>query len=233
MPTDTIDILRRIPLFAPLPLDELAVLAWLTRRLRFRTGELLCQRGEIGRELYVLLRGRVRVFTDSPDGNEMVLGHLTAGECVGELSLLDGLPRSANVQAAEAGEALVLSRNDLLTFLRGKPEIAIRLLEVLSRRLRHTNDLVEDAAFLDVAGRLAKRLLEFASSEGSPVVDGVAIAARLTHVELAAMIGASRESVTKALHEFARVGLITSRTGQIVIHDPKALWRRAVAADVA
>lgn len=219
--------LRQVPLFAPLGDDHLATVEAMAQRRRFRRGEIIFHRGDPGQTLYVILSGRVRIYAPSEDGSEVVLGILWPGEFFGELSLLDGQPRSASAQAIDDCEMLVIGREDFHRFLRSHPGASIIVLEVLSRRLRRTDLLLEDAAFLDVPGRLAKRLLELMETHGEPTPDGTLIRMRLTHAELAAMVGATRESVTKAMKRFARSGVLLSHGHQIIVRAPEALRRRA------
>lgn len=226
MPSATLEMLRQVPLFAPLGAERLADVEAIAQRRRFRRGEVLFHRGDPGAMLYVLLTGRVRIYSPSEDGSEVVLAILGPGEFFGELSLLDGQPRSASAQAIEDCEALVIGRDDFHRFLRQHPSASIAVLGVLSRRLRRTDELLEDAAFLDVPGRLAKRLIELVETHGERVDDGLLIRLRLTHAELAAMVGATRESVTKAMKRFARAGLLASHGHYVVVRSPEALRRR-------
>ncbi|MBI4506938.1 MAG: Crp/Fnr family transcriptional regulator [Chloroflexi bacterium] len=222
----TLEMLRQVPLFAPLGAARLADVDAMAQRRRFRRGEVLFHRGDPGSMLYVLLGGRVRIYSPSEDGSEMVLAILGPGEFFGELSLLDGLPRSASAQAIEECDALVIGRDEFHRFLRQHPGASIAVLGVLSRRLRRTDELLEDAAFLDVPGRLAKRLLELMDSNGEPVDGGTLIRLRLTHAELAAMVGATRESITKAMKRFARAGLLEAHGHFVVVRSPEGLRRR-------
>lgn len=220
-------MLRQVSLFAPLDDDHLATVEGIAQRRRFRRGEVIFHRGDPGATLYVILSGRVRIYSTSEDGSEVVLGILWPGEFFGELSLLDGLPRSASAQALDDCEMLAIGREDFRRFLWEHPSASITVLEVLSRRLRRTDELLEDAAFLDVPGRLAKRLLELMETHGEETPEGTLIRMRLTHAELAAMVGATRESITKAMRRFVRSGVLASRAHHVVVCAPAALRRRA------
>lgn len=220
------EALRQVPIFAALAPTHQAQVEGLVQRRRFRRGDIIFHRGDPGTMLYTITAGRVRIYSPSESGGEVVLTLLGAGEFFGELSLLDGQPRSASAQAVEDCEAVVLSRDDFLQFLSQHPEAAIALLAVLAKRLRRTDELVEDAAFLDVPGRLAKRLLELMETHGEPTLGGVLIRMRLTHAELAAMVGATRESVSKAMKRLSRAGLLATSGHRIVICAPDLLRRR-------
>lgn len=226
MATAPWEFLRHVPLFAPLGPEHLAQIEAITQRRRFRRGDVIFHLGDSGATLYVLLAGKVRIYAPSEDGSEVTLCILRPSEFFGELSLLDGLPRSASAQAIEECESLVVSRDDFLRVLRQHPDVSIAVLSVLSQRLRRTDELVEDAAFLDVPARLAKRLLELMHAHGEPTPRGVRIRLRLTHAELAAMVGATRESITKAMKRFIRAGALAVSGHQVVVCEPEVLRRR-------
>ena len=165
-------VLHEVVLFAALPPNQLGELAQLVRRRSYQRGATIFHKGDPGTGLYLLTTGRVKVLVPSETGEEALLAVLESGDRFGELALFDGLPRSATVVAVEATEVLQLDRDDFLGFVEGHPEVASALLGVLSRRLRATDELLEDASFLDVPGRLAKRLLELAERQGKPTGQG-------------------------------------------------------------
>jgi CRP-like cAMP-binding protein len=216
-------VLGQVPLFAELSADELAGLEACLRRRRCSKGEVIFLQGDPGTSLYIIESGRVKIVLTSPDGKEVILNILGPSDFFGDLALLDGEPRSADAVALEAGQLLLLQRDDFLGFVETNPGVATKLLAVLSRRLRRNAQLLQDAAFLDVPGRLARVILELAESEGQPGRPGVAISARLTQTELAGMIGASRESVNKWLGSYERRGLIRCERGLIIVLKPQAL----------
>jgi CRP-like cAMP-binding protein len=223
MATGTSDVLLQVPLFAELTPTELATLSGSLRRRRFTRGKVIFVRGDPGDGLYVLESGRVKIVLTSPDGKEIVLAILGPTDFFGDLALLDGEPRSADAVATEAGELLLLQRHDFLRFLEAHPPIAVQLLAILSRRLRRNTQIIQDAAFLDVSGRLARTLLDLAAgSTGQPPL---VISTRLTQTDLAGMIGATRESVNKWLREYERQGLLRFERGTITLLRPDALRR--------
>lgn len=226
MAGDLSTTLRQVPLFEPLGPEDLRHVEALAQRRRYRRGEVIFHRGDPGATLYVILAGRVRIYSPSDDGGEVVLGILWPGEFFGELSLLDGQPRSASAQTVDDCEMVVIGRDDFHRFLSEHPTASIAVMAVLSQRLRRTDQLLEDAAFLDVPGRLAKRLLELMESHGDTTAEGILIRLRLTHAELAAMVGATRESVTKAMKRFVRSGTLASRGHHVLVCSPEALRRR-------
>lgn len=202
------------------PAEAEALLAYAIRR-RCKPGEILFRRGDPGDGLYGVLSGRVAVSIESLDGKELVINSFTAGDFFGEIALLDGKGRTATAIAREPSELLFLARRSFLPFIEQRPAIAIRMIAFLCERLRRTTDLVEDAAFLDLATRLAKQLLALADSYGQRV--GSAIRVKIAQAELAQMIGASREAVTKQLSLWREAGYVRVARGEVVIEDPKAL----------
>jgi CRP/FNR family transcriptional regulator/CRP/FNR family cyclic AMP-dependent transcriptional regulator len=215
------------PLFAALPPKHLDALTANSRRRLFRRGETIFRHGDVGNALYFLETGRVKVVVTSEQGDDVLLAVLGSGEVFGELSVFDGLPRSATVEVLEDATVLSLDRQTFQDYLRNEPEVAFHLLATLSRRLRTGDAMVEDCAFLDVPGRLAKKLLDLAEQHGSQTPDGLEIDLRLTQRELAGMVAASRESVNKHLAYFRQKGLVGLHRGHLVIRKPEDLARRA------
>jgi CRP/FNR family transcriptional regulator/CRP/FNR family cyclic AMP-dependent transcriptional regulator len=176
--------------------------------------------------LYVILTGKVKISVTSPDGQEVSLALLSAGDYFGELALLDGQPRSASAVALEPAETLTLQRADFLKAVLRYPRIAVQVMNVLSRRLRQTDAMIEDLLFLDVHGRVAKKLLELGESHGIRTPEGIRIELRLTQGELAAMVGASRESVNKVMGYFTDKQFISTDKYKITIKRLADLRRR-------
>jgi CRP-like cAMP-binding protein len=168
----------------------------------------------------VIASGVIKIVREHTDGREIILALLGSGDVFGELALLDGERRSADAVVQAAGELLVLDRSVFLAFLNKHPQLAARLLATLSRRLRRTDDLVQDAAFLDVRARLARLILSI--SEGTST-SGRPHAPVLTQSDLAALIGTSRESVNRWLKAFALKGAIRMEKGVVKIVDREAL----------
>jgi CRP-like cAMP-binding protein len=221
------ELLSDVSLFAELSIDDREGLAARLRRRRYPKGETLFLRGDPGSFLYVIERGRIKIALTSAEGKEMILALLGPADFFGELALLDGGERSADATVLDDSELLLLGREDFLRFVENRPRVALHALAVLSRRLRQTDQLVHDAAFFDVPGRLANAILRLAETLGQPAQNGVLISRRLTQVELADMIGASRESVNKWLSYYQRQGMIRSERGLITVLRPDGLKQRA------
>jgi CRP-like cAMP-binding protein len=226
---DDADALRRVPLFAGLTEEDLAGLATALRRRRYPRGATICLAGEPGERLYLVERGRVRIGLTAPDGREVVLNMLGPGDTFGDLALLDGEPRSADATAQDDCLLLILPRTAFLRHLEQHPRAALALLAEMSRRLRRNARLIQDATFHDVPTRLAGTLLQLACERGEPTAGGGLSTVRVTQVELAGMIGATRESVNKVLGTFERRGFLRRQRGVISILDPAALRREVDA----
>jgi len=217
---------KQVSFFAELPDEDIQALSSVAKRRTFRAGEVIFHRDDPGQVLYMIKDGKVKICIISPDGQEVSLAVFGKGEYFGEFALLDGLPRSTDAVALEKVECYTLQRSDFHNTILKNPKIAFLVMEALSKRLRDTNQMVENLIFLDVYGRVAKKLLELADAHGVKVDDGVRIDVRLTQQELAAMVGASRESVNKVLGYFTDKNYIRTDKHRITLHRTADLQRR-------
>jgi CRP/FNR family cyclic AMP-dependent transcriptional regulator len=217
---------KQVPLFADLADEDIRELMAVARRRTFRSGEVIFHRDDPGQVLYIIKEGKVKISLFSPDGQEISLVVFGKGDYFGEFAILDGLPRSADATALERIECYTLQRSDFHNALLKNPKIAIQVLEGLSKRLRTADAMIEDIIFLDVYGRVAKKLLELADAHGKKVNDGILIDVRLTQQELASMVGASRESVNKVLGYFSDKKYISTDKHKITIHSATNLKQR-------
>src|SRR4051794_18674828 len=222
-----VEALGRVPLFTGLPANELERLGALVRARRYRRGEVIFLEGDVGGSLCVIAFGQVKIVLSGIDGREVVLNVYGPGVFFGEFALLDGEPRSADAIAQDTCLLYWLTRDDFLAFLEGHPRAASTLLAVLSRRLRHTTRVVHDATFRDVPARLARVVLDLATTHGRSAGEGVVVDGRFTQTDLAAMVGASRETVNKALRAFERNGMMRHERGAITVMRPERLRERA------
>ncbi|WP_018157228.1 Crp/Fnr family transcriptional regulator [Demetria terragena] len=222
-----LDVLRKAPLFSTLD-DEAAeaLLASMTRTQCVR-GTALFDEGEDGDRLYVIVEGKVKLGRTSPDGRESLLAILGPGEMVGELSLLDPGARTATATAVADSEFVALDHAEFTKYLTERPAVAVSMLGALARRLRRTNEALGDQVFTDVPGRVAKALLDLADRFGRPSDEGVLVAHDLTQEELAQLVGASRETVNKALADFAGRGWLRLEARAVLLLDVERLQRRA------
>jgi CRP-like cAMP-binding protein len=222
MTTQTADFLATIPLFSGLPEEELERFAELTRERSYPKGSVILFQDDPGDSLFVLRAGRVKVVLIGEDGREVILGVLEPGAHFGELALIDDQPRSAHVIAMEDAQLLVLRREDFRRRVEANPTVAWALLTELSRRLRRADVKIGGLVLLDVPGRIARLLLDLADETG-----GEQIEKPLTHQTIAQMIGASRETVSRAMKDFQDAGLIRVERRRISIGDRDALEKRS------
>ena len=214
---DTPQLLQKVSIFTGLPVEVLADLAARMRPRPAEAGTVIVSQEEIGDALYVIARGRFKVVLYGETGREIILSVLSSGDFFGEMSLLDKQPRSANVVAIEDGEVLSLDRDAFQNHLAGHPSTALAILAEMSRRLRHADEVIGNLALLDVYARVARAIRDLALKQGEQVDGGVLIRERPTQQEMAGLIGTSRETVSRALNDFTRRGLLEMNGKQILV----------------
>jgi CRP/FNR family transcriptional regulator/CRP/FNR family cyclic AMP-dependent transcriptional regulator len=217
--------LARVPFLAELGGAELEPLAAACRARRFRRGEVLFHESDPGNALFLLLSGQVKILRVGEDGEERILHVLGPGEYLGELSLVDGAPRSATAQALEPVEAMALHREDFIALIERYPAVALAVMSGLAGMVRRLSDQVQDEA-LDAPGRIAKTLLNLALRYGETTPEGMRLTLRLTQQELAQMVGVTRVSVNKHLGWFQDRGILTVDRQGITIHKLEQLKGR-------
>jgi CRP/FNR family transcriptional regulator, cyclic AMP receptor protein len=212
---------------ATLDREQLASLHERGVARRFRRGQAIFHEGGSSDRVVILLTGRVKVSTVTEEGREVVLAFRGPGDMLGELSAIDGEPRSATVEAVEPVEALAVAAQDFRSFLVANPDVALQLLQMLSRRLRDADRKRVEYAAHDTVGRVAARLVELAERYGEPVGRGLQIGLPLSQEELAGWVGGSREAVSKALQTLRKVGWVVTERRRITVLDIEALRRRS------
>ena len=213
--------LATVPLFKSLDTVERERFAELVREKSYPKGSVIVFEDDPGDALFVVRSGRVKVVLLAEDGREVILGLLSVGEHFGELALIDDQPRSAHVIAMEESSILVLRRDDFRRRVEANPVVAWALLQELSRRLRRADVTIGNLVLLDVPGRIARLLLDAAQECGDDLIDKP-----LTHQTIAQVIGASRETVSRALRDFQENGWVTSERRRIRLLDKGALRER-------
>ncbi|KQX61657.1 Crp/Fnr family transcriptional regulator [Angustibacter sp. Root456] len=221
------DIVRSAPLFAALDEESAASLRRSMLEVSLGRSEVLFAEGDQGDRLYVIVEGKIKLGRTSSDGRENLLAILGPGEMFGELSLFDPGPRTATATSVGDTRLIGLGHDALKPWLVQHPEVALTLLNALARRLRRTNETLADLVFSDVPGRVAKALLDLSTRFGRPTDDGILVAHELTQEELAQLVGASRETVNKALADFATRGWLRLEARAVVLMDVERLRRRA------
>ena len=216
--------LAGLEFFEGLPAATLERLAAASRTVDYPAGAPIFAKGDDGLGLMAVLAGTVKISVTAEDGRQVVLARIGRGEVFGEIALLDGLPRTADASALSACSVLVLDRRSFLPLLEEQPVIAVRLLEIVGRRLRRTNEMVESLSFQSPEARLAKALLRLAELQGVGRAPQPRVV--ITQRELGQIIRLSRESTNKHLREWEVAGLIGLEKGVCVIRDPVGLRRR-------
>lgn len=225
--TSTDDVLSRSPLFRALDEADARALRARVTKVEIGRGDRLFSEGDTGNKLYVILDGKIKLTRAASDGRENLLSVHGPGEMFGELSLFDPRPRTASATAVTDLQLAALAHADLRYWLTSRPEVSMHLLRALAQRLRRINDVKADLVFTDVPGRVAKALLDLAERFGVPQQDGVQVNHDLTQEELAQLVGASRETVNKALADFVARGWLQLSAKSVLLVDPERLRKRA------
>lgn len=219
--------LQRCALFAHVEPAGLSVLANAMVRRRFRRNEVIFHQGDPGDSLHVVATGAVKIVLPSPGGDEAIIATLQPGDFFGELALLDGAPHSATATAVEPVETLSLARTPFHHLLDEDRGLRMALLSGLAAELRRLTGHVEELHFLDLAGRLAMRLVRLARERDPDAQREVRLDWPFTQSDLAAMIGGTRQSVNKLLSRLVDDGLLVIEHDTLVIRDVQALAERA------
>lgn len=224
---DKVWYLRRVDLFAGMDDREMQSLVERTTMREVERGRVILRPDDQARMVYVIKEGRVKISRYSPEGKEQILALLEPGDVFGELSLVRST-EPVQVEAFEDTLVCGMQSEDFLALIRRQPEVALQVMKILAERLRAAEEEIADLAFRDVPGRLASLLLRLAQAYGDVGPAGRRLALRLTHQDMAAMIGSTRETVTAILNRFRDDGLITVDRRQIVICDQDGLKRLSV-----
>ena len=211
------ELLRRVSIFDGVSKDALEHLSSCLKTVRFEKDTLVVGQDEKGDSLFIIKDGRVKVVLYGESGREVILSIFTAGDIFGEMSLLDGQPRSANVRTMTPTEVLVLSRSDFVEHLHENPDTALKVLSEMCRRMRHADEVIGNLALLDVYGRVGRTLINLGRQDGVETDEGILIRERPTQQDLASMIGTSRETVSRVLSEFQRRGYLAMQGRSILL----------------
>ena len=220
------DVVRKAPLFTAL--DEAAAVSLRANMdsVKIAKGSVLFAEGDEGDHLYVIVEGKLKLGTSSGDGRENLLSILGPGEMFGELSLFDPGTRTSTATAVTDAKLLSLGQEKLIPWLATNPNVSLQLLARLAQRLRRTNEAVGDLVFSDVPGRVAKALIDLGERFGKQTDEGLFVHHDLTQEELAQLVGASRETVNKALADFAGRNWLKLDGRAVLITDFERLSKR-------
>ncbi len=211
--------------FSPKEYDELTTIC---RERTFPKGQTILYGDDPGTTLFIIAKGSVKIVINAEDGREHILGLLGEKDFFGEMSLLDGEPRSASAVARDAATMLSISRDDFQAVLRKNVDISLKILTTICQRLRHTDRHLEALAFLSAPGRVARVLLDLGRDQGEPSDKGLIIRTRMTRQELASIAGTTRETLTRVLMEFQDDGLIDIDKDTLILLKEDKLRARVV-----
>ena len=211
-----LDLIRRVPLFSMLTTDQAQSIADSVVKRRFKRGELIVEQGTKSNALFILLNGRARVLTADHRGREVILAVLQSGDYVGEMSLIDNEPHSATVRAEVQTDMLILGRAEFARCLPENSSLSYAIMRGLVQRLRSADRQIESLALLDVYGRVARTLLDMSEMDGEIKV----IRNKVSRQDLAKVVGASREMVSRVMKDLEERGVIeTLENGSVVIKE--------------
>ncbi|MDP4300893.1 MULTISPECIES: Crp/Fnr family transcriptional regulator [Sphaerotilaceae] len=211
-----LDLIRRVPLFSMLTNEQAQTVADGVIKRRYRRGEIIVEQGRKSDALFILLSGRARVVTSDSRGREVILAVLEPGDYLGEMSLIDNEPHSATVRAEVQTDVLVLGRGEFAACLPENSSLSYAILRGLVGRLRNADRQIESLALLDVYGRVARALLDMATDEDGQRM----IRSKVSRQDLAKVVGASREMVSRVMKDLEERGLIeTQENGWVVLTD--------------
>jgi CRP/FNR family cyclic AMP-dependent transcriptional regulator len=219
----TSDLLRRVPIFSGLTPAQMSQLSGNVTKQRFKRGELIVEKGKKSGALFIILSGRARVTVTDDRAKVVILATLGPGDCIGEMSLIDGQTHSASVRVDVQTDVLVLSYSEFVRCLAENQSIAFWIMKGLVQRLRKSSDMVSSLALMDVYGRVAKVLMDAAQPLDQ---DNMVISEKMTRQDIAKMVGASREMVSRVMRDFEDQGFVkVNENGYLVLQEQRLTLR--------
>ena len=222
---EKIEVLRSVPIFSQFNEEELRNLARIAKLSLYEKGKWFFGKDDVGAYLFVIQKGLARVIVEGEDAREVTLSILQKGNFFGEMSILDGKPRSAAVVAQEDCEALVIARDNFLKFIKQFPTLGIKILGILCQRLRKTDQQVETLAFFRAEQKIADVLLKLKEEYGKKTEEGLLLDIKLTHSEIASLAGMTRETSNRVFSRFIKRGWIKRMGKKIMLLDQIALYK--------
>lgn len=219
------EFLTQVPLFRDFSKKEMSLLAKIMQTRKYNKDSIILSKGEIGDSLFIIISGQVKVGILSKDGREITFSFITPNDFFGEMAILDRKKRSADISTVGDTEVAVLRGADFISLLKKHPQMAIKVISILSRRLRFADEQIESLGFFDVSRRLTKKLSQLTEEFGKKRKEGILIDLPLTHQELANLVGTSRETITRILNHFKKRGLIKVEKRKIIILNQKELTK--------
>ncbi len=225
---ELIVFLKEVPLFSHLDEDDFQQLTNICIEKKFEKSHTIFYEEDMGTGFYIIISGQVKIVMLSNDGREHILGLLREKDFFGEMSILDGEPRSATAISLSDVKTITITREDFTKLLRNNPDMSIKIMFVLCKRLRRADRHVESLAFLSAPGRVARTILELGDEQGIKENDKIIIPHKMTRQEFANIAGTSRETLTRVLMEFQDEGILDISKNQVVLVNKKALKEKVV-----
>ena len=222
---ETVALLRRVPVFSTLAEEDLGRVADVAVPRRYGGGDVVFREGDESNTCYVVRSGKARAIREHSDGRSITLANFGPGDIFGELAMFDNERRSATVETLEVTEVIAILGGDMRRLMREHPDIAVKLVAALGRRLRETNERLARQSFQTVQSRVAAVLAEMVKREQGDGVAGGDVLITSTQADLAQLAGSSRESASRFLAVLERAGIITQGRGKLIVHDAEALER--------
>jgi len=216
---DKVELLRTVPVFSELEEAELQKIVDIGLMRKYTKNSIIFLEEETGAILFVISTGKVKVVRTDDDGKEVILSILGPGDFFGEMALLDGLPRSASVVSLDASELFIIHRKEFINLLEKSPQVATSLLRELTRRLRKADEQIENLSLKDAVGRVGSVIIQLADETGKIKKGEVVIDDFPLQQDLANMAGTSRETISRTIHQFMRLGYVDQRSNTLVIKD--------------
>ena len=219
------ELLAQVPVFETLAPDDLARVADVAVPRRFPGGQVIFREGDASDTCYIVRTGHARAVREHSDGRTIALAHFGPGDIFGELAMFDDERRSATLETLDDVEALAILGSDMRRLLREHPDIAVKLVISLGRRLREANERLTRQSFQTVQSRVAGVLSQLVNQAQAEGAEGTDVLVRITQADVAQLAGSSRESASRFLAVLERAGVVTQGRGKITVHDPSALAR--------
>ncbi|MEW6095188.1 MAG: Crp/Fnr family transcriptional regulator [bacterium] len=211
------DFLSKVSIFSSLEKEDLELLANATQEVTYKKGDTIISSEEIGSTFFIVKSGKVKVTAEAVGGKEIVLSTFHPLAFFGEMSIIDGEPRSATITALEETNLITMEREVFMRILHRYPQITIKILTILCQRLRRADELIQSLRFLSASGRTIQTLFKLSDEHGVVTKEGILIDTKLTHQILASLAGTSRESMRKIIRDFQDKGCLKFQRGKITI----------------
>lgn len=220
---NAVKLLKKIPFLCALSTKHLNEVYRLAEELDLHTRQSVFAKRQDSDAMYIVLAGRIKIFTNSASKKRKTFAYLTEGEFFGEMSLLEGTTRTAAAQAVEPSRLLIIRKKDFQRLLAKDPKLALYLLQTVCERLRRANEEIEGLLFRNILGRVAKAMLDLGRRSGESHGGALVLKNRYTQQELADVVGTTREPLTRALSSLRRAGLVAQHEGRYTIPAPERL----------